>query len=188
MAASIPTSTPARLIAGDSWEWKISLSDYPAPTWTLSYYLVKSGTNLITLTGSQYGSSDDHHIDIAKETTDDFTDGTYSFQAVVTDGSDRKAVETGTIVIEPDFAQQSSGYDDRSFAKKSLDAIEAVIANRASQAQQEYQIAGRALKFMTMEELLSARDRLRAEYLAEERMKNGKSGIGSVKVRFKSAS
>ncbi len=184
MAATLPTSTPSKLTAGDSVEWTISLPDYPAPTWTLTYYLVKTGKQIV-ITGSQYESSDDHHIEVAKAETTDWPAGTYSYQAVVDDGTDRKRIESGSIVIEPDFAQQDDGYDDRSFAKKSLDAIEAVIENRASQAQQEYQIAGRALKFMTMDELLNARDRFRAEVRAEERRKAGKSAFGAVKVRFR---
>lgn len=180
---SIQTETPRRITAGDSAEWKISLPDYPAPTWTLTYYLVKSDAQ-IEITGGQYGSSANHHINIAKESTAAWGAGTYSYQGAVTDGTDRIRVESGTIVIEPDFAQESSGYDNRSFAKKSLDAIEAVIQNRASQAQQEYQIAGRALKFMTFDDLMNARDRFRAEYRAEEKRKSDKSGIGNIKVQF----
>lgn len=182
--ATLPTRIPSKLTAGDSVEWTVNLPDYPAPTWTLKYYLVKTGKQIV-ITGSQYGSTEEHHIDIAKATTANWPAGAYSYQAFMDDGTDRKRLESGTIVIEPDFAQQGSGYDDRSFAKKSLDAIEAVIENRASQAQQEYQIAGRALKFMTMDELLNARDRFRAEVRAEERRKAGKPAFGAVKVRFR---
>ena len=59
---------------------------------------------------------------------------------------------------------------------------------RASQAQQEYTIAGRQLKFMTLDELLNARNRFRSEYRAEEATKKtaktGKSRFGQVQVRF----
>lgn len=182
--ASTLTNTPSRLTAGDSAEWTISLPDYPAPTWTLKYYLVKDGKQIV-ITGTQYGSTEEHHISVDAATTAAWQPGTYSYQAKASNGTDRKDAGSGTVVIEPDFAQQGSGYDDRSFAKKSLDAIEAVIERRASKSQQEYQIAGRALKFMTMEELLNARDRFRAEVRNQERKKAGKPAFGAVKVRFR---
>lgn len=182
--ASTLTNTPSKLTAGDSAEWTISLPDYPAPAWTLTYYLVKDGKQIV-ITGTQYGSTEEHHISVDAATTAAWQPGTYSYQAKASNGTDRKDAGSGTVVIEPDFAQQGSGYDDRSFAKKSLDAIEAVIERRASQSQQEYQIAGRALKFMTMEELLNARDRFRAEVRAGERRKAGKPAFGAVKVRFR---
>ena len=183
MAVTLATTTPKTLTAGDTWEWTIALADYPSPAWTLTYYLVKSGTR-IELTGAQYAATDDHHVDVAKTVTQGYTTGSYSYQAVVDDGTDRKVVETGTITVLTDFQQQTTGYDDRSFARKSLEAIEAVIEGRASQAHQEYQIAGRALKFMTLDELLNARDRFQTEVREEERRKAGKPAFGAVKVRF----
>ena len=132
--ATLPTSTPSKLTAGDSAEWTISLPDYPASAWTLTYYLVKEGRQ---------------------------------------------------VVIEPDFAQKSSGYDDRSTARIALDAIEAIIKSGLFTPHKRYQIAGRAMEFRDFDELLTARDRFRAEVRAEERRKAGKPAFGAVKVRFR---
>ena len=39
MAASIPTTEPTSLRAGNTWQWRREdLSDYPASTWTLTYH------------------------------------------------------------------------------------------------------------------------------------------------------
>jgi hypothetical protein len=179
--------TPSRIIAGDTAEWLIALTDYPAPAWTLKYVLVKDGKQIV-ITASQYGSTTTHHIDVSATTTDDWPEGEYSYRATVSDGIDRYSVESGTIEIVADFASATTGYDDRSFAKKALDAIEAVILGRASHAQLEYTIAGRQLKFIPPSELMDLRDRFRVEYRAEESAKQstktGKSRWGQVKVRF----
>jgi len=184
---ALPLITPSRLTAGDTCEWLIALADYPAPTWTLSYALVNA-SGYVVITASQYESGTAHHINVDAATTALWDSGTYSYQATVTDGSDRFKVESGTIDIIADFADKLTGYDDRSFAKKALDAIEAVILGRASQAQLEYAIAGRQLKFIPPAELMDLRDRLRVEYRSEEAMKltarTGKSRLGQVQVRF----
>lgn len=184
---STPYNTPSKITAGDTLEWAISLAEYPSPGWVLSYALVKTGTK-ISFSGSQYGTSQDHHILVAKATSAAWLAGKYSYQASVTDGTTRKIIENGTIEIIPDFAQASTGYDDRTFAKRSLDNIEAVIENRATQAQQEYAIAGRQLKFIAPTDLLFLRDRFLAEYRAQERSKrskiSGSSRFGQVQTYF----
>jgi hypothetical protein len=179
--------TPSKIIAGDTAEWLISLADYPASIWTLTYTLVKDGVQ-ITFSGSQYSSTETHHINNSASATEGWIDGLYSYRATVSDGADRYTVEDGTIEILPNFATAAIGYDDRSFAKKALDAVEAVLLGRASQAQLEYSIAGRQLKFIPPAELMDLRDRYRSEYRAEEAKKleirTGKSRFGSVQVRF----
>ncbi len=182
--ATLPTRIPSKLTAGDSVEWTVNLPDYPASTWTLKYYLVKDGQQIV-ITGSQYGSSEDHHISLDATTTAAWEPGSYSYQAKVSNGIDRKDAESGTVVIEPDFAQQSTGYDDRSTARIALDAVEAIIKNGLFTPHKQYQIAGRAMVFRDFDELLNARDRFRTEVRAEERRKAGKPAFGAVKVRFR---
>lgn len=74
--AALLTHTPSTLTAGDSVRWTISLPDFPAPAWMLSYYLVKDGSQIV-ITGSQYGAGDDHYIAVAKATTANWPAGTY---------------------------------------------------------------------------------------------------------------
>lgn len=189
--ATLSLITPSKITAGESLEWLISLDDYPASEWTLSYALVNSAGR-IAITGAQYQSGDTHHISVSTTTSAAYTAGVYSYQAYVSKTGAKKVVETGTIEVLPDFSTKSSGYDDRSFAKTCLDNIEAVLENRASAAQLEYTIAGRQLKFVPPGELLDLRNRFRAEYRAEEREKqrrnSGKSLFGQVQVKFSGAS
>lgn len=183
--ALISTKTPSLIVAGDTAKWQLSLSDYPAPTWVVSYALVVNG---IRIAFTALASGTDHLIEIAKATTATWKAGLYSYQAYATSSTERVIIETGSIRIATDFAQATTGYDDRSWAKRCLDNVEAVIEGRASQAQLEYTIAGRQLKFITPKELFDMRDRFRLEYFAEEakkqQKKTGKSRFGSVQVRF----
>jgi hypothetical protein len=74
---------------------------------------------------------------------------------------------------------QAANLDDRSHARKVLDAIEAVIENRATLDQQEYTIGSRHLKRMTVAELIEFRDKYRGESRRRrmlERMRNGQGG------------
>jgi len=181
--AELPTQIPSQLIAGDSFEWVVSLPDYPAPEWSVTYALVKDG-ECITFTSLQDGESLGHLLSFASADTSGYAPGVYSYQASVSNGSIRKTFATGSVRILPDFASQSSGYDGRTHAKKVLDALEGLIESQAFKPHSEYQIGGRAMKFKSFKELIEARDTYRSKYLAEERRKAGKSAIGSIKVRF----
>ena len=177
-------STPKSITAGDSAEWVITLSDYPAPTWDLTYALVSS-TSQILITSLQYEATTSHIIRLTTSTTSAYQAGDYSYQLYASDGTDRYIVESGQITVRPNYADASSGYDARSFAKRALDAIEAVIESRASQSQLEYSIAGRQLKYIPPADLLLLRDRFRTEYNAELAKIHGRNKFGAVKVRFK---
>ena len=62
MAITIPETEPLEFYAGETVKWKrTDLSDYPAPTWILNYFLQKSGTK-IDFASSQDGSTSGHLI------------------------------------------------------------------------------------------------------------------------------
>ena len=84
-------------------------------------------------------------------------------------------------------ANTTGNADNRSHAKKVLDAIQAVLENRASQDQMSYSIAGRSLSRMTIDDLMRFRDRYRAEYNREiklKRIKNKQDTGNTIKARF----
>ena len=68
-----------------------------------------------------------------------------------------------------------------------VDAVEAVLENRASMDQQSMSIAGRSLSRMSITDLMTFRDRYKAEYLKEvkiARIKNGLASGNTIKVNF----
>lgn len=106
----------------------------------------------------------------------------------VTTITDRFLVDEGTCVIKPDLSAMTDTSDARSHVKIVLDAIEAVIANRATVDQMSYTIAGRSLGRMPIGDLLMLRDRYRAEYAGElqaEKIAQGMGGNPRVVVRFR---
>ena len=88
-------------------------------------------------------------------------------------------------LIHKDFANTNA--DLRSHAKKVLDAIEAVIENRATVDQSSFSIAGRSLSRMSIDELLTLKNRYKAEYLKEikeARIKNKQRSGNTIGVKF----
>ncbi len=176
MAADIPAVEPAEFNAGSTVKFTIALSDYlPADGWTLSYVLIKT-TNQITWSGSNNGDGA-HLINIAATLTAAYAPGIYNWQSYITKGAERYDIAAGQLEIKPNFAAMSSGYDGRSDVKIALDAITAVLKNRASQDQQAYTISGRSLSRTPLNDLISLHKRYLAMYRAEldrERKKQGK--------------
>jgi hypothetical protein len=69
MAITVPETEPLSFYSGETVKWKrTDLADYPAPTWTLSYFLQKSGTK-IDFASSQDGSTTGHLISLTPAAT-----------------------------------------------------------------------------------------------------------------------
>lgn len=184
MAASVPTTEPTKIVAGDTLKWTKSLGDYPASTWTLSYDLVNSAGQ-IEITASADG--DVHSVTVAASVTADYGAGTYAWQAYVTSGAERYSVGSGTVEIKTNYAAQGDGYDARSHVKQTLDALEATIKGKASSDQLASSVGGVSLSRMAPAELREWRSFYRAEYareLMEEKIEQGLGHSGKVRTRF----
>lgn len=96
--------------------------------------------------------------------------GVYAYTIRATDGVDVHLVEKGSVRIKPDLAAMPAGHDGRSDARQALDAIEAVLARRATLDQERYRINNRELYRTPIADLL----RLRAHYL--ERVRREEAG------------
>lgn len=188
MAKTIPTTTPTRIFAGDTLEFKISLSEFPASDgWTLYYVLLKSGTQ-ITFNSSADG--DVHLIDVAPATTASYTTGEYTWQSYVDDGTDRYTVDSGRITIKADYSGQSSGLDDRSTIQITLDALESTLQGRASKTQLSVKVGDKEIKYLTHSELINAIQQYRTwvkQERAQEDLENGTQPKSKVHVRFVNA-
>lgn len=168
---------PTELRAGDTWAWTDSLSDYPATVWTLKYSLVQRGATGAgakkTITATASGS--DHAVSVAASTTDDYAEANWDWVASVTSGATRYTIDTGTLKVLPDIENDPDGYETRTHAVKTLAAIEAWIEARDIGVA-EYEVAGRSLKTIPIEQLIKLRAVYRAEVMAEARVANIKAG------------
>lgn len=174
---------PSALVSGDLWTWTRSLSDYPAGTWSATWYFENS-TAAFNVAATASGT--DHVASVAATTTATYTAGRYRWRLVVTSGATRTTVESGWVTVEVDPAV-SANYDRRSHARKVVDAIEAVIEGRATQDQMSMSIRDRTLARTPIADLLLLRDRYRAEVRAEENAERLTAGLASrnrLQVRF----
>lgn len=187
-STNYPTTEPNELQLGDFWAWKrIDLStDYPTASYSLSYeFNLVDGSTAANFTLTATESNDEYLIETSNTTS--YTSGEYNWVAYITRSSDSARIKLteGFTEIQENYATTTSSV--RSHAKKVLDAIEAVIENRATMDQSSMSIAGRSLSRLTIDELLQFRDRYKAEYLKEvkkARIKNRKDSGNTIKVRF----
>lgn len=186
----IPSNEPTELRAGDTWKWNRAdmASAYPSPTWTLTYrFKNQNGGFEIVATADGAGG---FSVSVPKATTGAIAAGDYAWQGEVDNGTERYTLERGgNLKVVADFFSGSAAtaMDQRSHARKVLQAIEAVIEGRASKDQEEYTIGGRSLKRTPIPELLQLRQTYRSEVAGEEAaaaLENG-TGIGrKIQVRF----
>lgn len=181
---TIATNSPLEIISGDTVQWTRNFTDYPASSsWVLTYVLINS-THKISITAAASGA--DHLVTLAAAVTAAYNAGTYDWQAYVTKTTERYKVDSGIIVVKPNFATATT-YDARSHAKKVLDAIEAVIEGRATVDQEEYTIGNRSLRRTPLEDLMKFRKQYQAEYsilLNQEKIANGIALRNRIKVKL----
>lgn len=183
MTATLPTAEPTTVNAGDTVKWVKSLPAYPASEgWTLSYTLINSGAK-ITFNASAL--QDDYQVNVSAATSGGWTAGTYDWRAQVSRDGEVFTVGSGRISVAPSFG--AATLDARSQVRRMLESVEAVLEGRASSAVQEYQIAGRSLKHIAIPDLLTLRDKLRADVAREDAAAAVAAGLsprGRIQVRF----
>jgi|TARA_R100000734_G_C3302475_1_gene93009 hypothetical protein len=188
-STNYPNFVPSEFKKGDNWNWRNDdlSGDYPNSAYVLKYEfnLVDGSTNVhFQVVATNDG--DHYKVEIPNTTTTNYTAGEYNWVANIHRNSGgRIKVAEGYMVIQDDYENTTSSV--RSFAKQMLDAIEAVALNRASMDQSSMSIAGRSLSRMSIDELMSFRDRFKAEYLKEvkqARIKNNKGSGNTIKANF----
>lgn len=179
----ISTTEPSSINAGDTTHWLKTLTDYPASLgWVLSYILINAASK-ITITGT--ASGDSHLIQASASTTAAWTAGVYDYRAQISKAGEVFTVGEGRITVRPSFS--ASTLDNRTQARKALEAVEAYLSNPSNLSAAEYEIQGRRLKRFSLPELWAHRDRLRIEVSKEEQAGRIASGLpdnSRVYVRF----
>lgn len=151
-----------QLVAGDTWQWALAL-DYDSATWTAKYFF--RGAASLDIVGVHNESGFVFKATPAQ--TAAFAPGTYSWQLVVVSATDRIEIARGSVEVLANIEAGGVNFDGRSYTKRILDAIEAVLEGRASRSEKYYQVGSRSLGLMEPTELLDLRDRLRRDYRAE---------------------
>lgn len=177
---------PARVIAGDTITWRRAdlLGDYPSADYSLHYRGRRAGDATASFNVT---ANNNYQVTVAAAATSAWTPGTWHWQAYITRTSDsaRVTVGEGTFEVVPNRAL--STIDPRSHAKRMLDAIEALLEGKAADDVEEYSINGRSLKKIPVAELVTWRDRYRAEWLREKAAEDIRRGLATsrkIMVRF----
>lgn len=175
----ISADIPAELRAGDTVKWQRSFSDYPASaSWVLSYTIAGSG-GVFTFNGT--ASGDDFAIAIASATSEGWPAGSYRITEYVTKAGERFTLNTRPLKILANLVGASAS-DQRSHARKMLDAIEAWLESKAPTAA-SVEIAGRKISNYPLADLMALRSKYQFEVNQESQPVSGKRGT-KLLVRF----
>jgi len=189
-----PVQEPDRLVTGDRFAWQRPdlVSDYPLADYTMTYHFSQDsgggGTHHFTLSSTE--ADDNYYFEKPSSETTNLTAGDWEWQlyAIRTSDSERVTLDYG--ITKFAIGELDTNNDLRSHAKKVLDAIEAVIEGRATIDQSSFSLGGRSLSRLSVDELMTFRDRYHAEYLKEvklARIRNKQGSGNTIKVNFGSS-
>lgn len=167
-------SCPSNLIAGDIWSWGIVDTDRsPANGWSLEFRFSGATNFAVTVATNTAGNGWD--VSYAAASSAGVTPGRYEWFARATLSTTVQTIARGEVTIAPNIT--AVGIDGRSNSRIALEAIEAMIAGRASSAQKQYEIVGRKVEFFSLGELLKARDKLRIDVKREDACARAAAGL-----------
>lgn len=177
---------PQQAVAGTNWKWKRSFSEFPASTWTLSYYFREvSGKYSFDITA--INSEDVFVINLPFATTNDYAPGVYSGQGFVSYNTDKFIVYDNQLEVGTNFNLQGVGKDTRSHAQKVLEAIKGLLEGKFVEDASSYSIAGRSITKLDVQQLIDAKNYYESLVVMEIRNQRAKQGLQTgqvVRARF----
>lgn len=187
MGQTISTIEPTQIGQGVTTKWTRDLASFPVSEgWHLSYRL--AGPRPTTLNAA--ASNGTHLVTITSASAAVLPAGKYWWQSTAASPAigESYRVSTGKLEVLPDLSLVTdSGYDGRSPFAVILDAIDAMLKNVASKAQQSFSVDGRSLSEHPRESLLRMRDYYAEKVAAEdaqEALANGGANPNKIRVRF----
>jgi hypothetical protein len=174
------------LVGGDAWNWIVE-PDVPVPSGgALKYFFRGPKAQTLDLNGTINADGTVSFAATGLQTS--ALVGSIAWQLCLFD-ADQKRTELGrgSVDVLPDIASQSAntGFDGRSWVKRSLDNVTAVLEGRAGRVEESYVIGGRQLKLMSPDELLKLQGDLQTKYEKELASVGQKvPGANQVLVRF----
>ena len=160
-------TAPDKLYAGDTLEFRVTVSDYPpSDGWSLTYRFVPRFATPsqapVTLVATVEG--DEYVLFASPATTSGWVPGAYNWARWVEKTGARQVLDDldsrGQLELLPDPAQTNQGADNRTQAQKALDDCNTALANVAVRGANagtsglpvEYRIGDRMMKYQTVDE------------------------------------
>lgn len=173
---------PAKISAGLTFDTALRFDNYPAPDWSLS--LLLRGPSNIDLAATAEGNL--HRFHAIAGATETWKPGQYVYSLRAKRSGDVVELSAGSLEILPDLISMAPGADVRTPAQIALEAIEAVIAKRATMDQERYRIGNRELYKTPIADLIKLRDMYRSEVQRENMAACGANPWGRrVQVRLR---
>ena len=156
----ILSAIPKQFRAGDTWRLLLDLADYPSPTWSVVLAIENaSSSKEFSATAGAGGA---HSITVANTATAGVASGSYKWLLRATSGGVVETADEGWLYVLPSVSSDGK-IDHRSWARRTLDALEATLEGKASADQLAMTIAGRSISRIPLPELLQWRTQLRSE-------------------------
>lgn len=156
-------AVPQTISAGVNFGFTVWRPEFSGAEW--SAHLMLRGPAVLDIDAVRDGAL--HRFSVLGAITAAWVPGEYAYTIRATNGADVLEVESGRARVFADVAAASAGYDGRSPDRVALDAIDAVIAKRATVDQASYRINNRELERTPIADLLRLRayyrDRVRSE-------------------------
>ena len=161
-----------------------TFQDYKASEgWELSYIIGGTADQALEFGTEVVASGDDFIITIPATTTNGWAVGEYWYRGQAKNSGEVYTVSEGTFSV----LNVSSQYEEIAHTKKVLDAINAVLENRATKDQESYTIKGRSLSRTPMADLLTLKSTYQTKYAQlkrAERISKGQKGSKVIYTRF----
>ena len=188
IAASVPTSEPTSLAAGDTWTWRRAFPDYPTADYVLSY-AIRGASRLDWDTDWVTESGNTYLVTIPAADTADLLPGTYRWVANVVDaatGLERWTAGSGVFTVTPNYDTYAAG-DAQTHNEKMLALVEAALEERLTGVAdggrgsvENYAVEGRQVSLIPTEQLSV----LRAKYQRAVYKERNNGAAPQVLVRF----
>ena len=166
----MPKIFPNEVAGGLTLSVPLDLPDYPQPEWTVTAHL--RGPDAITVEAAVVDGQ--FRISAAAAVTAGWAPGAYWLTLRAVSATETCEIDAGPVRIREDVSAAGAGYDGRSHAERTLEAIKAVIEGRAKLDQEEYKINNRSLKRTPLADLLKFRSRYEAEVATERQAASGR--------------
>jgi len=186
--ANSPLMEPEKIVVGDFIQWRrMDLTDYSPSLYTATYVarISQGGNTEVQVTGTSYQGG--FLFSVTSDQSEHFVAGLYYWQLEIVRNSDsnRIVVDRGQFVAVPDL--DVNGADPRTHAQIMLTKIESILQGRADGDVASYSINGRSLTKIPLNDLMTWRDRYKAEVHKETMEDRRRRGIGTganILVRF----
>lgn len=145
---------PTSFRAGDSASWTVSLPDYlPSAGWSLKYRLLTLGG--IAQDIASVANGDSYDVAVTPAESAEWTAGSATLVKIVEKGAQKITLLVLVVQILPDLSV-AANHDGRTQNEKGLADAEAALAAYVAAGQMHvegYEIAGRSMKFRTVQDI-----------------------------------